>query len=126
MSTSSREFAFTLPVGLVDAEGRLHREGVMRLATARDEIIPLADARVRHNPAYLALLLLGRVVTRLGTLDVSAEALEALPSADLAWLQSFYRRINAPPERGVNAGTAAVEGGPVPASAGSARSDALR
>jgi hypothetical protein len=110
MSTSEREFAFTLPVGLVDAEGRLHREGVMRLATARDEIVPLADARVRHNPAYLALLLLGRVVTRLGTLDVSAEALEALPSADLAWLQSFYRRINAPPGRGAEVGTVAVEG----------------
>jgi hypothetical protein len=103
MSTDARAFAFTLPVGILDAEGRLHREGAMRLATARDEIAPLADARVRRNPAYLALVLLARVVTQLGTLDVSAESLESLPSADLAWLQALYRRVNAVPGQGAGA-----------------------
>ena len=43
------EFAFTLPRGFVDDAGTLHREGVMRLATARDEIEPLRDARVKEN-----------------------------------------------------------------------------
>ena len=97
-ASAARAFEFSLPFGLVDAEGDVHRNGVMRLATARDEIAPLADARVRHNPAYLALVLLARVVTRLGTLEVSAELLESLPATDLAWLQTLYRRVNTPPD----------------------------
>ncbi len=97
MQPAEREFVFTLPVGLVDAQGRVHREGAMRPATARDEIVPLADARVRHNRGYFALVLLSRVVTRLGSLDVSAELLESLPSTDLAWLQNLYRRVNSLP-----------------------------
>lgn len=89
------EFSFVLPRGYVDGSGTVHREGVMRLATARDELVPLRDDRVRENPAYLTVVLLGRVVTRLGTLgDVHAGILENLFATDLAFLQDLYRRIN--------------------------------
>jgi len=89
------EFPFTLPLGYVDAEGRTHREGVMRLATALDEIAPLKDARVQNNPGYLLIILLARVVVRLGTLDaINPKVIEELFAADLAYLQEFYRRVN--------------------------------
>ena len=89
------EFEFTLPRGYVDAEGNLHRSGIMRLATAADEIIPLRDPRVKGNQAYLVIILLSRVITRLGDLsDVNTRVVEGLFSADLAFLQDFYRRIN--------------------------------
>jgi hypothetical protein len=89
------EFAFTLPKGYVDAGGTLHREGVMRLATAFDEIAPLKDPRVQSNPAYLLVILLSRVVTRLGTLEqVTPKVVEGMFAADLAHLQDLYRRVN--------------------------------
>lgn len=89
------EFPFTLPRGYVDEHGRTHREGVMRLATARDEITPQTDQRVRANPAYLTVLLLARTVTRLGDLaEVDAFVVENLFASDLAFLQDLYRRIN--------------------------------
>src|SRR5690348_15436748 len=89
------EFAFTLPRGYVDGAGTVHRDGVMRLATARDELVPLRDDRVRENPAYLTVVLLGRVVTRIGTIDdVHAGVIEGLFAADLSFLQDLYRRIN--------------------------------
>lgn len=89
------EFEFTLPRGYVDREGVVHREGSMRLATALDEITPMRDPRVRANQAYLVIILLARVITRLGTLsDVNPGVVEGLFSADLAYLQDFYRRIN--------------------------------
>ena len=89
------EFAFTLPRGYVDNVGRIHRDGVMRLATARDELVPLYDDRVRENPAYLTVVLLARVITRLGTVDdVDAMVVEDLFAADLAFLQDLYKRIN--------------------------------
>ena len=89
------EFPFTLPMGYTDGEGNLHKEGVMRLATAADEIAPLKDPRVQSNPAYLLIILLSRVVTRLGTLDyINPKTIEGLFAADLAYLQELYRRIN--------------------------------
>jgi hypothetical protein len=89
------EFEFTLPKGYVDREGNLHRQGTMRLATALDEIAPLRDPRVTGNQAYLAIILLSRVITRLGSLaDVNTKVIEGLFSADFAYLQDFYRRIN--------------------------------
>jgi hypothetical protein len=89
------EFAFELPRGYVTDDGTVHRRGVMRLATARDEIIPLRDPRVRENEAYLTILLLSRVVTRLGTLpQVHTGVIEGLFASDLAFLQDLYRRIN--------------------------------
>jgi hypothetical protein len=89
------QFAFELPVGYVDEEGTSHRSGVMRLATAKDEILPLRDPRVRSNEAYLSIVLLSRVVTRLGDLDdVSTNVMEGLFAADLAFLQDLYRRVN--------------------------------
>jgi hypothetical protein len=89
------EFEFTLPRGYVDAEGNLHRSGVMRLATAMDEIAPLRDLRVRSNEAYLVLVLLSRVIVRLGALtQVTPNMLEGMFAADLAYLQAFYRQIN--------------------------------
>ena len=89
------EFEFTLPRGYVDRDGNLHRQGVMRLATAMDEIAPQRDPRVAANQAYLAVILLARVITKLGSLpDVNTSIIEKLFSADFAYLQDFYRRIN--------------------------------
>jgi hypothetical protein len=89
------EFTFTLPLGYVDGEGNLHKEGTMRLATAFDEIAPLKDPRVHNNPGYLLLILLSRVVTRMGTLEhINPKTMEGLFAADLAYLQDLYRRIN--------------------------------
>ncbi|MFD3806873.1 hypothetical protein ACFWSF_34105 [Streptomyces sp. NPDC058611] len=90
------EFEFELPRGFVDESGGVHRNGSMRLATARDELVPLRDVRVRENPAYLSVVLLGRVITRLGTLAaVHDGTVENMFASDLAFLQDFYRRINA-------------------------------
>ncbi|MFT4295471.1 MAG: hypothetical protein QM582_08670 [Micropruina sp.] len=89
------EFSFVLPRGYLDDAGTVHREGVMRLATARDELIPLRDDRVRENPAYLTVVLLARVITRIGTVgDIHAGVVENLFAADLAFLQDLYRRVN--------------------------------
>ncbi|MFO0573382.1 MAG: phage tail assembly protein [Polyangia bacterium] len=89
------EFPFTLPKGYIDGEGKLHRSGVMRLATAKDEIVPLQDYRVQNNRAYLVIVLLSRVISKLGELPmVDTEIIENLFSTDLAYLQEFYRRIN--------------------------------
>ncbi|MEV1065559.1 hypothetical protein [Streptomyces sp. NPDC050263] len=94
--TLRTEFAFELPRGYVDESGTVHRHGVMRLATARDELIPLRDDRVRENSAYLSVVLVARVITRIGTIeDVHAGIVEDLFASDLAFLQDFYRRINA-------------------------------
>lgn len=89
------EYEFELPRGYPDSAGRVHRSGAMRLATARDELVPLIDLRVKENPAYLTVVLLGLVVTRIGPItDVHAGIIESLFAADVAFLQDFYRRIN--------------------------------
>ncbi|MDV3002743.1 MAG: hypothetical protein N5P05_004398 (plasmid) [Chroococcopsis gigantea SAG 12.99] len=89
------EYNFTLPMGYVDAGGTLHREGVMRLAKGADEIVPLKDPRVQNNPAYLIVILLSRVVIRLGSLGaINPGVIEELFAADLAYLQELYNRIN--------------------------------
>jgi hypothetical protein len=89
------EYPFILPRGYVDPDGNVHRDGVMRLATAKDEIVPLRDPRVRENEAYLTVLLLARVVTRLGRLaEVHPGIIENMFASDLAFLQDLYRRIN--------------------------------
>ena len=83
--------------GYLDSSGVLHKKGAMRLATARDELLPLYDDRVRSNAAYLTVVLLARVITRLGTLEddeVRAQVVENLFASDLAFLQDLYRRIN--------------------------------
>ncbi|MER7789719.1 hypothetical protein [Streptomyces sp. NPDC097640] len=90
------EFEFELPRGYVDESGTVHRTGAMRLATARDELVPLRDVRVQENPAYLSVVLLGRVITRLGTLPtVHDGVVENMFASDLAFLQDFYRQVNA-------------------------------
>ena len=89
------EYRFVLPRGYVDDGGTVHREGVMRLATAKDEILPLRDPRVRENEAYLTVLLLSRVVSQIGTIDsVHPGVIERLFATDLAFLQDLYRRVN--------------------------------
>lgn len=91
------ELEFVLPRGYIDAEGQLHRHGAMRLATALDEIEPLQDPRVQANEAYLVILLLARVIVRLGTLpSVTTQVIENLYASDLAYLQDVYQRLNAP------------------------------
>jgi hypothetical protein len=93
--TLRTEFPFELPRGYVDDHGTIHRDGTMRLATARDEILPLRDHRVRENESYLTVLLLSRVVTRLGTVsEVTPGVIEGLFASDLAFLQDLYRRVN--------------------------------
>jgi len=89
------EHEFTLPMGYVDKDGTLHREGTMRLATAADEILPLKDPRVQKNPAYLTVILLSRVLTRLGAVDpITPNVIESLFAADLAYLQELYNEVN--------------------------------
>ena len=89
------EFDFVLPRGYVDEEGDLHRDGQMRLATAADEMLPLRDPRVQANPAYLVVILLSRVITRLGSLPViNPKVIEGVFASDLAYLQDFYNRVN--------------------------------
>ena len=89
------EFEFTLPCGFLDDDGSLHREGVMRRATAADEILPLRDPRVVKNAAYLTVILLSRVVERLGSVDpVNPKVIERLYATDLAYLQRLYNDVN--------------------------------
>lgn len=90
------EMEFTLPRGYMDADGRLHRDGVMRLATAADEILPLKDPRVQGNPAYLTVIVLSRVITSLGSLpDVNPRVIEGLYASDVGYLQALYQKLNA-------------------------------
>jgi hypothetical protein len=90
------EIEFELPKGYVDEAGTLHRRGTMRLATAADEILPLRDPRVQQNEAYLAIIVLTRVITRLGTLaEVHTGVIEGLYASDLAYLQRLYEKFNA-------------------------------
>src|SRR3954451_15546034 len=89
------ECACELPIGYLDDDGQVHRQGAMRLARARDEIAPLRDPRVRDNEAYLTILLLARTITRLGTLtSINAGVVENMFTPDLAFLQELYRRVN--------------------------------
>jgi hypothetical protein len=89
------EFEFELPRGYVDEHGTVHRHGQMRLATARDELRPQIDIRVKENPAYLGVVLLSQVITQLGAItDVHVGVVEQMYATDIAFLQDFYRRIN--------------------------------
>jgi hypothetical protein len=89
------EFEFKLPCGFLDEEGTLHRDGIMRRATAADEILPLKDPRVTKNPAYLVVILLSRVIVRLGDVDqVTPHVVENLYATDLAFLQNLYNEVN--------------------------------
>ena len=89
------EYEFTLPCGYLDEEGTLHKDGVMRRATAADEILPLKDPRVVRNEAYVIVILLSRVVTRLGGIPaINPKVIESLYATDLAYLQEFYNRVN--------------------------------
>ena len=102
------EVEFTLPKGYLDADGTLHKDGVMRLATAADEILPLKDPRVQSNAAYLTVIVLARVITRLGSLsDVNTKVIEGPFASDLNYLQQFYERLNGaestPPSNGAAA-----------------------
>ena len=96
MSELITEFEFDLPRGYVDENGEVHKHGTMRLATAADEILPLRDPRVVSNPGYLTIILLSRVITGLGSLqNIRPNTVEKFFSADLAFLQDMYQRINA-------------------------------
>ena len=89
------QYNFRLPRGYVDPDGKVHRDGVMRLATARDEILPLQDYRVQSNRAYLVIVLMSRVITKLGEHSlITVDMIENFFSTDLAYIQEFYRKIN--------------------------------
>lgn len=95
MSDFQTEYSFSLPKGYIDGDGNIHRQGTMRLATAADEILPLKDPRVQQNPAYISIILLARVVTKLGSLPaIDTRVIEKLFTVDLAFLQDLYQRIN--------------------------------
>lgn len=95
MTVEPSEFPFELPLGYEDSDGEVHKEGRMRLATAKDEIAPLKDHRVQANPGYLIVILLSRVITGLGELrQVTPKVIEGLYAGDLAFLQDFYQRLN--------------------------------
>lgn len=105
------EIEFELPRGYVDSAGTLHRRGVMRLATAADEILPLRDPRVTQNEAYLTVIVLARVIVRLGSLaDIHTGVIEGLFASDLAYLQRLYERINANEEAQENGVKPALNG----------------
>jgi len=88
------EYEFTLPKGFVDENGTLHRKGIMKLATAADEILPLKDPRVQQNPAYHTIIVLSRVIPKLGDVAVTTNIIENLFASDLAYLQILYNKIN--------------------------------
>ena len=89
------EYEFILPRGYVDKDGNLHRQGVMRLANAKDEIVPLNDLRVQRNRAYLIIVLLSRVISKLGNLkDINTGVIENMFASDLRYLEEMYNRIN--------------------------------
>ncbi len=89
------EYEFDLPRGYVDDHGNLHKRGIMRLATAADEILPMRDPRVQQNPGYLTVILLTRVITKLGDLKaIDTKVVEKLFTADFTYLQNFYQQIN--------------------------------
>ncbi|WP_174763572.1 hypothetical protein [Anabaena sp. UHCC 0204] len=89
------EFEFNLIKGYIDNDGNVHRTGVMRLSRAIDEIVPMRDPRVKSNPAYATVIILSRVITRLGALDdINPTVIENLFAVDLSYLQKFYRQIN--------------------------------
>lgn len=93
--TLQTEYDFTLPKGMIDEAGTVHRAGRMRLATAGDEILPLKDPRVQNNPSYLTVILLSRVVTKLGSVeDINPRVIEGLFVEDMTFLQELYRRVN--------------------------------
>ena len=94
-STFRTEVEFMLPKGFIDETGVLHRKGVMRLATAADEILPLRDPRVQSNPAYLTIIILARVITRLGSIpQIDTQLMEGLFACDLEFLRGLYEDIN--------------------------------
>ena len=91
------EFEFTLPKGYIDNDGNIHRSGIMRLSRAIDEIIPMRDPRVKSNAAYATVIILARVITRLGALsddEINPGVIENMFAVDLSFLQKFYRQIN--------------------------------
>jgi len=95
MNMLQTEHSFSLPKGFIDADGSLHKEGTMRLATGLDEIAPLRDERVVANNAYLTVIVLSRVITRLGSLSmVTPKIVEQLFAGDLEYLQELYNRLN--------------------------------
>jgi hypothetical protein len=105
------EVEFTLPKGYLDDTGVLHRQGIMRLATAADEILPLRDPRVQQNPAYLAIIVLARVVIKLGVLaSIDTKTIEGLFASDLDYLQRLYEELNGGEEADQRTADAAAPG----------------
>ncbi|MFF0739590.1 hypothetical protein ACFYVL_04235 [Streptomyces sp. NPDC004111] len=103
VSVFRTEHEFTLPKGYLDDEGTLHRTGVMRLATAADEILPLREASVQRNPAYLTVIVLSRVITRLGDVGlITPPLIERLFASDVAYLQDLYNRLNGDGDAGAD------------------------
>lgn len=96
MASFQTEVNFELPKGYIDKNGEVHKSGVMRLANAADEIVPLNDPRVKMNAGYLSILLLERVIVKLGTLpSITTNVIENLFTADMAYLQDLYQKLNA-------------------------------
>jgi hypothetical protein len=88
-------YDFELPKGYVDQSGTVHKHGKMRLATAGDEISATRDPRVLGNPSYLSIVVLSKVITEIEGVEMVTPALvEKLFTADMAFLQDMYQKIN--------------------------------
>ena len=91
------EYRFTLPTGYVAVDGTIHKQGWMREESMGDTVITQKHPAVRDNPAYLSVMLLARVVTKLGTVEyIDTKVIEGLFASDFAYLMEFYKRINTP------------------------------
>ena len=103
MTVLQIEHDFELPLGYVDEDGNLHKKGTMRLATAADEVLPMRDPRVQQNPSYLSIIILSRVVVKLGSLKmVTPRTVENLFTKDFNYLQRMYSQINGVDESSEN------------------------
>lgn len=89
------QYEFDLPKGYIDQNGELPRHGMMRLATAKDELDAMRDPKAKANPQYVSIIMLSKVIVQLGALDhVSPEIIESLFVSDLNFLQNLYTTIN--------------------------------
>lgn len=92
-SRRERSFEFDLPIGHVDADGRLHKKAALRKMTGRDEAV-IADKSNRNNGARLITELLANCLVRLGTIERPAKPLiQSLYSADRHFLLMKLREI---------------------------------
>jgi hypothetical protein len=94
----AREFTLELPIGYVDADGRLHRTAALRKMTGRDEAI-MADKTNRTNAARMITELLANCLKRIGDIEKPRRTIvQQLYSGDRYFLLMKLREITFGPE----------------------------